>query len=133
VYEIKDLDPGVQAIGDDKNYYLGLTYRDRTKKLAFYTIDMLTIADSEVEVTVDEKSTKYLYYHLFKCPDGAQVLFVWDRVNSPTVTIKLKTPGTSAEHFSLAGEATPYPEFDGQTLRDIRLTPGNVEIFRINP
>jgi polysaccharide biosynthesis protein PslG len=138
VYEIKDLDPGVQAIGDDKNYYLGLTYKDHTKKLAFYTVDMLTdlldtgtliIADSDVEVIADKESAQYLYYHLFKRPDGAQVLFVWDRVN----TIKLKTPGRSAEHFSLKGEATPYPEFDGQTLRDIRLTPGNVEIFRINP
>ena len=142
VYEIKDLDPGVEAIGDDKNYYLGLTYKDRTKKLAFHTVDMvtdllntgtLTIADSELEVIVDEESAKYLYYHLFKRPDGAQVLFVWDRVNSPTVTIKLKSSGTSAEHFSLAGEATPYPEFDGQTLRDIHLTAGNVEVFRINP
>ena len=93
----------------------------------------LTIADSDLEVIVDEKSAKYLYYHLFKRPDGAQVLFVWDRVNSPTVTIKLKTSGTSAEHFSLAGEATPYAEFDGQSLRDIQLTAGNVEIFRINP
>jgi len=142
VYEIKDLDPGVEAIGDDKNYYLGLTYRDRTKKLAFHTVDLLTdlldtdtltVADSDVEVSAGEASTKYLYYHLFKRPDGAQVLFVWDRVYSPTITIKLKTPGRRAEHYSLTGEATPYTEFDGQTLRDIRLTPGNVEIFQIKP
>jgi hypothetical protein len=142
VYEIKDLDPGVEAIGDDKNYYLGLTYRDRTKKLAFHTVDLLTdllntgaltVADTDLEVMVGEESTKYLYYHLFKRPDGAQVLFVWDRVNSPTVTIKLKTPGSSAEHFSLTGEATPYRAFDGTTLKDVDLTAGNVEIFRINP
>jgi hypothetical protein len=142
VYEIKDLDPGVEAIGDDKNYYLGLTYRDRTKKLAFHTVDLLTdlldtgtltIADSEVQVIADEDSAKYLYYHLFKRPDGAQILFVWDRVNSPTISIQLKTPGSSAEHFSLKGEATPYAQFDGTTLEDIRLTAGHVEIFRINP
>ena len=142
VYEIKDLDPGVEAIGDNKNYYLGLTYRDRTKKLAFHTVDLLTdlldtgtltIADSEVQVIADEESTEYLYYHLFKRPDGAQVLFVWDRVRNPTVTIKLKTPGSSAEHYSLSGEATPYPLLDGTTLKDIPLTSGNVEIFRINP
>jgi hypothetical protein len=142
VYEIKDLDPGVEAIGDDKNYYLGLTNKDRTKKLAFQTVDLLTdlldtgtltIADPEVQVIADEESTEYLYYHLFKRPDGAQVLFVWDRVRNSTVTIKLKTPGSSAEHYSITGEATPYPAFDGATLKDIRLTAGNVEIFQINP
>jgi hypothetical protein len=142
VYEIKDLDPGVEAIGDDKNYYLGLTYRDRTKKLAFHTVDLLTdlldtttltVADSDVQVIADEESAEYLYYHLFKRPDGAQVLFVWDRVRDSTVTVKLKTPGSSAEQFSLNGEATPYPAFDGTMLKDIRLTAGEVEIFRINP
>jgi polysaccharide biosynthesis protein PslG len=142
VYEIKDLDPGVEAIGDDKNYYLGLTYRDRTKKLAFHTVDLLTdlldtgtltVADTEVEVMLGEQSDKYLYYHLFKRPDGAQILFVWDRINDSTVTVKLKTPGSSAEHYSLAGAATPFPAFDGTTLKDIRLVAGNVEIFRINP
>jgi polysaccharide biosynthesis protein PslG len=142
VYEIKDLDPGVEAIGDDKNYYLGLTYKDHTKKLAFHTVDLLTdlldtgtltIADSEVQVIADEEITQYLYYHLFKRPDGAQVLFVWDRVRDLTVTIHLKTPGSSAEHYSVTGEATPYPAFDGTTLKDIQLTSGNVEIFRINP
>jgi hypothetical protein len=140
VYEIKDLDPGVEAIGDDKNYYLGLTYKDRTKKLAFHTVDLLsdlldtgtlTIADPEVQVIADEESTKYLFYHLFKRPDGDQVLFVWDRVRDSTVTIQLKTPGSSAEHYSVTGEATPYPMTDGTTLKDIRLTSGNVEIFRI--
>ena len=142
VYEIKDLDPGVEAIGDDKNYYLGLTYRDRTKKLAFQTVDLLTdlldtgtlaVVDSEVEVIAEEESIEYLYYHLFKRPDGAQVLFVWDRVRDSTITLKLKTSGSSAEHFSIDGDSTPYPAFDGTTLQDIQLTAGNVEIFRINP
>ena len=142
VYEIKDLDPGVQPIGDDTNHYLGLTYKDRTKKLAFYTVDVLTdlldtgiltTADSEVQVTVDEESAGQLYYHLFKRPDGIQVLFVWHTTGSPTVNITLTNPGTSAEHYSLTGEVTPYAGFDGQTLRGIHLTPGNVEIFRINP
>ena len=142
VYEIRDLDPGVEAIGDDKNYYLGLTYKDRTKKLAFHTVDLLTdlldtgaltVADSEVQVTVDEDSAKHLYYHLFKRPDGAQVLFVWHRVGNPTITIELKTPGSRTVRYSLSGEATPYVPFDGSTLRDIPLTAGTVEIFRIDP
>lgn len=142
VYEIKDLDPGVEAIGDDKNYYLGLTYRDRTKKAAFYTVDLLTdlldtdwliIADSEVEVTVEGSSDRHLYYHAFKRPDGAQILFIWDRVNSPTVSVTLQTPGSSAEHYSLLGEVTPYPAFDGSTLQDVQLVASSVQIFKINP
>lgn len=142
VYEIRDLDPGVEAIGDDKNYYLGLTYRDRTKKAAFYTVDLLTdlldtdwliIADSEVEVTVEGSSDRHLYYHAFKRPDGAQILFIWDRVNSPTVSITFQTPGSSAEHYSLTGEVTPLPDFDGSSLHDIQLVAGNVQILKINP
>lgn len=142
VYEIKDLDRGVQAIGDSANYHLGLTYTDRSKKLAFYTVDMLsdllntgtlTTADAEAQVTVTGGTAGELYYHLFKRPDGAQVLFVWDKTGRPTVDITLKTSGTNAEHFSLKGEATPYMAFDGRTLSGIRLTPGTVEIYRINP
>ena len=132
----------IEAIGDDKNYYLGLTYKDRTKKLAFYTVDLLTdlldtgtltVADADMEVTVETGNVKYLYYHLSKRPDDARVLFVWDRVRDSTVTVRLKSPGSSAEHYSLHGEAAPYPAFDGTTLKDIHLTAGNVEIFRINP
>ena len=93
----------------------------------------LTVADTEVEVTLGEQSDKYLCYHLFKRPDGAQILFVWDRINDSTLTIKLKTPGSSADYYSLAGETTPFPRFDGTTLKDIHLTAGNVEIFHINP
>jgi hypothetical protein len=143
LYEIKDLDPGVEAIGDAKNYYLGLTYKDRTKKLAFHTVDLitdlldtgtLTIADTQVQVLAgNQEATKYLFYHLFIRPDGAQVLFVWDRVRDSSITLQLQTPGSSAEYFSLAGEAAPYPAFDGSTLKDIQLTAGSVQIFRINP
>ena len=42
IYEIKDLSPGKPVIGDAPNYHLGLTRADRTKKLAFYTVDLLT-------------------------------------------------------------------------------------------
>ena len=41
IYEIKDLE-GDEVIGGDANFHLGLTYADRTKKLAFYTVDTLT-------------------------------------------------------------------------------------------
>jgi polysaccharide biosynthesis protein PslG len=42
VYEIKDLPPDREAIGDTPNHHLGLTRTDRSKNLAFYTVDMLT-------------------------------------------------------------------------------------------
>ncbi len=142
VYEIKDLKLDVVAIGDKKNYYLGLTHRDRTKKKAFYTVDLLTdlldtgtltTADAQATVSVVGGNAGNLYYHLFQRPDGAQVLFIWDMTGRPTVAIKLKNPGTSAVHYSLTGEAAPFEKFDGQTLSDISLTPGEVEIYRINP
>ena len=35
IYEIKDLAPGGPVIGDEKNYYLGITYADRTNTSLF--------------------------------------------------------------------------------------------------
>jgi hypothetical protein len=65
---------GKTPSGDEKNHYLGITRADRAKKLAFYTVDMLTdlldvgtitTAPGEVTVTVSEVEAKELYHHLF--------------------------------------------------------------------
>lgn len=92
IYEIKDLPLQKKAIGDEKNYYLGITRADRTKKLAFHTIALLidllsgtiTTADNEVAVTVRRGRPGDLHWHLFKRPDDKQVLFVYDKQASPT-------------------------------------------------
>jgi len=142
VYEIKDLAPGREIIGDEKNYYLGITRADRAKKLAFHTVDMLTdlldagtltTADSEVTVTVSHGNAVELYRRLFKRPDGRRVLFIYDKAGSPTVRATLRAGGRTALRYELDGSAKKHEHFDGHTLSEIRLTPGDVAIFRIDP
>lgn len=141
-YEIKDLRPDNPAIGGEPNYHLGLTYVDRTKKLAFSTVKMIasllnvgtiTAADRDARVTVIAGQAKELYNHLFKRPDGSQVLFVYDKVGNPTVQVALTTPGKIAYKYALDGTFAVYPAFDGRTLSEIALTAGNVAILRIDP
>jgi hypothetical protein len=142
VYEIKDRRPETKVIGDAPNYYLGLTYTDRRKKLAFSTVKMLsallntgtlTVADAETKIAVAGGATKKLYYHLFKRPDGKQVLFIYDKEASPTIEITLPLKGTTAYHYELTGSARVYDDFDGRRLRNVHLAAGDVAIFRIDP
>lgn len=142
VYEIKDLPLDKEAIGDEKNYYLGITRADRSKKLAFHTVAMLndllsagrmTTATDEASITVAEGRPGDLHWRLFRRPDGKQVLFIYDKKASPTVTVRLRTPGTRAFKYELDGTSTEYPRFDGTVLSDIRLAPDQVAIFRIDP
>jgi hypothetical protein len=142
VYEIKDLPGGQAAIGDEKNFHLGLTRADRTKKVAFHTVALMkellgatTIIndDNDVLVTVSDGSAQELYWHLFKRRDGKQVLFVYDKRGSPTVRLSLRTRGAAALRYALDGTAAKYANFDGYTLGEVRLEPGQVAIFRIDP
>ena len=142
VYEIKDLALDKEAIGDEKNHYLGITRTDRSKKLAFYTVRMLvdllntgkiTVADGDVTVAVSAGKSSELYWHLFKRPDGKQVFFVYDKSGSPTVSATFRTPGAAALRYEINGESTNYTNFDGRVLTDIHLTAGSVAIFRIDP
>jgi hypothetical protein len=61
------------------------------------------------------------------------VLFVYDKGGSPTVQISLQTGGSTAYQYELSGASAKYADFDGKILSNIRLTPGNVAIFRIDP
>jgi hypothetical protein len=121
---------------------LGITHADRAKKLAFYTVDMLTdlldvgtvtTADGDVTVTVSKGHASELYRHLFKRPDGSRVLFISDKSASPTVRATLRTRGATALRYELDGSFAKHAAFDGHTLTDIRLEAGNVAIFRIDP
>ncbi len=142
VYEIKDLPAGENVIGDEKNYHLGLTRTDRTKKLAFHTVALLkdllgtapiTNADAHVTMTVIEGDPGEIYWRLFKRGDGKQVLFIYDKAAGPTLRVSLRTPGKAALQYDLNGTAANYKKFDGSTLSDVRLKPGQVAIFRIDP
>lgn len=140
IYEIKDLPIDDPAIGGDPNYHLGITHVSRRKKLAFWTVQMLsnllnvgkiTTADGEAEVTITSGQSRELYDHLFKRTDGSQVLFVYDKTSNPTVQVRLQEPGKGATLYRLDGTSHPYRDFDGRTISNIALTPGNVSIFLI--
>jgi polysaccharide biosynthesis protein PslG len=142
VYEIKDLPASQNVIGDEKNYHLGLARTDRTKKAAFYTVALLkdllgtgpiTSANDELTVTVDDGEPSELYWRLFRRWDGKQVLFMYDKAASPALRVRLRTPGATALQYDLNGRPANYTKFDGYTLSDVRLTAGQVAIFRIDP
>ncbi len=141
-YEIKDLPPDDPVIGGEPNYHLGLTYVDRSRKLAFSTVQMissllnvgtLTVADGDAQVTVTRGRARELYSHLFKRPDGSQILFVYDKKASPTVQVQLKRKGKKAYRYNLDGTFEPYRAFDGKRLEEVALSAGNVAVFRIAP
>ncbi|MBI3802473.1 MAG: beta-galactosidase [Nitrospirae bacterium] len=142
IFRIKDLRPESPVIGGGENHFLGITRVDRTKKLAFYTLkrligwlsrDPVTVADPEVTVEITAGKTEAFYHHLFVRPNGGQLLFVWDKRGSPTVNLRVARQGSAAREYALDGTPSSYPAFDGWTLRNIQLTPGNVRIFEIPP
>jgi hypothetical protein len=142
IYEIKDLRTDSPVIGDAPNYHLGLTRVDRTRKLAFHTVDLLTdlldvgtltVADGELTTAVTAGSAGSLHRHLFVRPDGRQVLFLWDRSGSPTLQVALARPGSTVTEYALDGTPSRYAPFDGRTLRDVRLEPGAVRMFEVAP
>jgi hypothetical protein len=142
-YEITDLKPEVQAIGDTHNYHLGITSRpDRKPRLAFYTLDMLTDlldkkkilpAADELKVKVTSGAARRIYRYLFKLSDGSQVLFIYTKGPDCTVDVRLKTPGKTAHKFELNNTHAVYPRFTGDTLSEIALKRGEVQVFRIVP
>lgn len=142
VYEIKDAARDQPVIGDAPNYYLGLTYHDRRKKLAFHTVRLLvslldvaplTVADAELMVSVTAGKAGRLFHHLFRRPDGRQLLVVWDKRGTPTLEIRLRHGGSSAIEYALDGSASPYEYFDDAALNNVRLSAGEVRIFEIRP
>ena len=146
IYEIKDQRQNTAVIGEAANYWLGLTRADRTKKLAFHTVDLLTdlldpgpgarltVAPGELQVRVAAGRAGRLFHHLFRRPDGRQVLLVWDKTGDPTLRLTLARGGRSATEWGLDGAAVrAVPAFDGRTLDGVRLTAGEVRIFEIRP
>jgi hypothetical protein len=138
VYEIKDLAPGQQTIGDAINYHLGITRADRTPKIAFYTIDLLTdllstptisVDDDDVRVVAGADGAGDLHYHLLTRTDGDRVLFVWDRKSSRT--LNLSVPGVqSSVEFDVDGRPLGY-DLDAAVLSHLTLTAGVPRVFRL--
>jgi hypothetical protein len=140
VYEIKDLPTDQPVIGDAPNYHLGLTRIDRTKKLAFHTVDLLTdlldtgtlrIADRELTVT-NAGARGDPYHHLFVRPDGDRVLIAWDRSGARNVTFAWQGGGRAIVEYALDGQPRKAPAFDGKAIRNVDLEPMTPRIFRIS-
>ena len=142
IYEIKEPPRREGMIGGPENYYLGLTYHDRKKKLAFHTVKRLvsllntgtiTVADGQADPEVTGGTSGELYHHLFIRPDGRQVLFLWDKTGAPTLAVRLATPGKAVTEYALDGTGRPFPAFDGTTLTGVKLAPGQARVFEIAP
>jgi polysaccharide biosynthesis protein PslG len=93
----------------------------------------LTVADAEAKIAVISGAAGKLYYHVFKRPDGKQVVFVYDTQSTPTVDIALPSGGKTAYRYDLGGNARVYDGFDGRTLRNVQLAAEDVAMFRIDP
>jgi polysaccharide biosynthesis protein PslG len=140
VYEIKDLPTDKPVIGDAPNYHLGLTRTDRSKKLAFYTVDLLTdlldtgtlsVADADVVLGgIDDAGG--VYHHLFERPDGARVLFVWSRQGIKGLDLTLRSAARRVVEFALDGRQIAVPLVDGREVRGVHLEPGTPRIFKID-
>jgi hypothetical protein len=139
VYEIKDLPTDQPVIGDAPNYNLGLTRIDRTKKLAFHTVDLLTdlldtgtlrVADEELTV-INDGERGDPYQHIFVRPDGDRVLIAWNRSGARNITLTWQTKGRSAVEYLLDGQSKTVAQFDGKALRRLDLEPSVPRIFRI--
>jgi polysaccharide biosynthesis protein PslG len=142
IYQIRDVPNGHDVIGGEANYHLGITKQDRTRKLAFFTVGMLaellragkiTTADADVSMNVTSGQAVEPYYHLFKRPDGHQILFAYDKQGTPTVSLTLSTPGTRAVSYGLDGKKQVFRSFDGTTLSGVKLAPGQIGVWEILP
>ena len=137
VYEIKDLPTGSPVIGDAPNYHLGLTRTDRTPKLAFYTVDLLTdlldvgrlaVEDRSAQIRIEGGTSGEVHHHLFRRPDGTRVLFVWDRLEGPAVRIDV--PGaTTVIEYDLDGTASVRQP--AATLQRVQLVPGVPRVWLV--
>lgn len=141
IYQVRDRKKSEKIIGEEENYYLGITRADRTEKQAFHLLKRLvpllntgsiTVADGEVGMEVVAGKIGEVHRHLFVRPDGRQILFVWDRTGSPTLRLRVR-PGSAVTEHRLDGTSAPYGLFDGKVLGDVRLAEGTARIFEIRP
>ena len=125
IYEIKDLPPDRPAIGDAPNYHLGLTRRDRTKKLAFSTVKMMVallggqaFVPGRLEMTRRAPIAE-LHHHSFARTDGTLVFMIWNRTNDETMTVALPRAGSLVEH-ALDGNSAAATLQDGNLQVSLR-------------
>ena len=142
MYEIRNLDPNSPVIGDENNYYFGLVYFDRTKKMSFYTYDMLTDLFDDQTITFDNSKVSVQatsgrfgkeYHYLFQNSDGSQVFVIYDKKNSCTASATLTDAESTCTWMKLDGTTQNWTNFDGTTISNISLSPaaGDVYVFKL--
>lgn len=140
VYEIKDLPADRPVIGDAPNYHLGLARVDRTKKLAFRTVDLLTdLLDTGTLRTLDDRlrveareAAGPVHAHAFERPDGDRVLFVWSPARAGGVTVSVGDAAAHVTEFDLDGRPADRAPLDEGTFRGLDLEAGEPRIFRLS-
>jgi hypothetical protein len=142
IYEIKDLEPGRDVIGEAENYHLGLLRDDRSPKLAFHTVRLLVSLFSrpieparvQVQIRADSANGAPPEVRAFQRADGRLLLFAWVRKTGGPVTIDVALPVSArgAVSYALDGTSLSLP-VHGRTLTNLRVEPGSPRILLIGP
>jgi polysaccharide biosynthesis protein PslG len=142
IYEIKDLEPGREVIGEKENYHLGLLRADRTPKLAFYTVRLLLGLFSRptdpVHVGIRLREPRgdgtRPEVRAFRRADGRLLLFAWvpKARGSATIDVALPSRARTALSYALDGTSFTLP-VRGRTVNNLRLEPGSPRILLIGP
>ena len=159
-YEIKDLQPSDEVIGDNyNNRHLGIAYADFTPKPAeqalvffnkLFNIPYKNITD---QISVEKKDDSDVFYRAFKKEDGSVILAVWIAVNVPekrplqpaelvsdtrtekvSITIPCDFKGTVIQYNELGNSSlvTDYEKGQGEIrLNDILLKGGKIKIYEL--
>jgi hypothetical protein len=141
IYEIKDLRPDREAIGDAPNYHLGITRVDRRKKIAFGTLRRLVgLLGRQPVAPVDPNRlldvsvpAADLNRRVFAGADGRQFAFVWTLGSRAVVMLRHPRGNGQVIEYSVDGEdkGAVAPGRDGRL--EITLNPGQVRYFEIRP
>ncbi len=139
IYEIKDEARDRPVIGDASNYYLGLTDKNRRKKLAFGTVQRLVamlgtqaIVPSSPPVTAAGADPAQVHRHLFTRADGRRFLVLWTHANEAMVDVQLGGGADSeAIDCGIDGSVTGRLPIVGGRLGNMLLRSGVVKLFEI--
>ncbi len=159
-YELKDLPPGENVIGDVNNRNLGVDYVGWKPKPAesaltfFNTLFDEKNACIDGQVSIDRTIGSESEVHVFRMEDGSTVVVGWlktvvkgktfdqptgmlndTRVEDVALTIP-GVKGTSATSYDVQGKSSAYPgiSFTGGTarIRELHLTGGTITILKIH-
>lgn len=159
-YEIKDLEPHEEVIGDVNNRHLGVAYTDWTPKPAMYALRFFNrlfsqpyrSIDAAVEVRKRDDSDSHVF--AFENDDGSVIIVGWLQTNVPRkrspdrsglvrdtrresvmVSIPLVLSGTAVQYDELGNGqefASIIREGDKTIIPALTLDGGGITIVKIN-